>query len=75
MFTNSTLAAPKTQEPTVKYRAAKDLDFEALLIEGQNKRPEISIVTGDSDQSLNGLLRLREHFRDKMTADLGEEPK
>lgn len=56
----------------IKYRAGKDLNFEALLIEGQNKRPELSVVTGDSDSTMNGLLRLRENFVDKMTADLGE---
>jgi hypothetical protein len=57
----------------IKYRTGKDLNFEALIIEGQNKRPELSVVTGDSDSSMNGLLRLRENFVDKMTADLGEE--
>ena len=57
----------------VKYKAGKDLNFEQLVIEGQLKRPELSVVTGDSDENGNGLLRLRENFTDRMAASAGEE--
>ncbi len=57
----------------VKYRPAKDLNFEQLVIEGQLKRPELAVVTGDSDENGNGLLRLRENFTDRLAEDAGEE--
>jgi hypothetical protein len=60
-------------EPTVRYKAGKDLNFEQLVIEGQLKRPELSVVTGDSDEGANGLLRLRENFVDRMAEAAGED--
>lgn len=57
----------------VKYRAGKDVNFDELLINGQLKRPEIMVVTGNADQGTNGLLRLRENFIDRMAADFSEE--
>lgn len=68
--------APSEQEAGgagVKYKAGKELSFEELLIQGQLARPEIAVVTGNSQQGTNGLLRLRENFLDRMTADAGEE--
>lgn len=59
--------------PSVKYKAGKDLNFEQLVIEGQLKRPELSVVTGDSDENGNGLLRLRENFVDRMAEAAGED--
>ena len=68
------VAAPQAEkEPVVKYKAGKDLNFEQLIIEGQLKRPELSVVTGDSDENGNGLLRLRENFVDRMAEAAGEE--
>ena len=58
---------------TIKYKEGKALNFDELIIEGQMKRPELSVVTGDEDQDSNGLLRLREDFVDKMTVDASEE--
>jgi len=65
-------ATTKADEPKVKYKAAKQLDFEQLVIEGQLKRPELAVVTGDSDENGNGLLRLREDFKDRMALSSGE---
>jgi hypothetical protein len=62
-----------TPETKVKYKAGKDLNFEQLVIEGQLKRPELSVVTGDSDENGNGLLRLRENFVDRMAEAAGED--
>lgn len=67
---------PTTPAPAagkVKYKAAKDMNFEELLIEGQLKRPDLNVITGETEQGGNGLLRLRENFVDRMTADAGEE--
>ena len=55
------------------YEGGSKLDFEALLIEGQLKRAEVSAVTGDLDSQVEGLIRYREDFLDKMAMELGEE--
>ncbi len=66
--------APKAEPaPQVKYKEAKDLSFEEMLIQGQIRRPEISVVTGNSEQGADGLLRLRENFTDRIQMDAGEE--
>ena len=56
----------------VKYTAGKDVNFEELLIQGQLKRPEISVITGNVKQGADGLLRLRENFLDRVESDAGE---
>ncbi len=53
----------------------KNIQFESLLIQGQVQRPDISIVTGDGGNDLDGLLRLRSDFVDLMAMDAGEEIK
>ncbi len=68
---SSTLAFGEV-EKKAKFRKAQDLDFEKMLIEGDLKRPEVGVVTGDADERLNILLRLRGDFVDKMAKDLGE---
>lgn len=62
----------ETATGTVKYKKGKDVDFEELLIQGQVRRAEISVVTGDTNSNGDGLLCLRENFLDRMTADAGE---
>jgi hypothetical protein len=57
----------------IKYQAAKDLNFEKLVIDGSLKRPELAVVTGDSDETTNGLLRLREDFKDRVAQAAGED--
>lgn len=57
----------------VKYKTGKEINFEELLIQGQLKRPEIAIVTGNVDHAGDGLLRQRENFLDRIAIDNGEE--
>ena len=61
---------PKTN---VRYKAGKEVNFEELLIQGQLKRPEITVVTGNTQRGGDGLLKLRENFLDRITEDAGEE--
>jgi hypothetical protein len=68
-------ASAPAPAPKVKFKKGKDVDFEALVIQGQLKRPEIAVVTGDGGQGTDGLLRLRENFADRMAIDFGEEAK
>lgn len=64
------------EEPrNVKYREGKKIDFETLLIEGEGKKPELSVVTGNSGEKDLGLLKLRENFTDFIADDAGEEIK
>lgn len=57
----------------VRYRGAKEINFEKLLIEGELKRKQITVVTGNAQDGTDGLLRLRENFLDRVAMDAGEE--
>jgi len=59
--------------PKVSYKGGKDVNFEELLIQGQLKRPEVTVVTGNQGQGTDGMLRLRENFIDRLAEDAGEE--
>jgi hypothetical protein len=67
--------APAAAAPAanVKYKKGKDINFDELLIQGQLKRPELTVVTGNAAQGTDGLLRLRENFLDQTQKDIGEE--
>lgn len=65
--------AAEAPAPNVKYKKGKDVNFEELLIQGQLRRAEISVVTGDAQDGTDGLLRLRENFLDRVAVDAGEE--
>jgi hypothetical protein len=75
VLTTISLSAFAEESKTVKYREGKKIDFETLLIEGEGKKPELSIVTGNSGEKDLGLLKLRENFTDFIADDIGEEIK
>jgi len=56
----------------IKYKDAGRIDFESLLIEGERKKPEMSVVTGNIGEKDNGLMIFRENFEDMMANDFGE---
>jgi len=62
-----------TKNSKVKYKSVKEVDFDSLLIQGQMRRPELSIVTGDADDGTQGLLKLRKDFFDRAAVDFGED--
>ena len=63
----------KTKTKTkVRYRKSGRIDFESLLIEGERKRPEMSVVTGNVGEKDSGLLKFRKNFVDMISNDLGE---
>lgn len=68
-----TIAVAADEPARVKYRGAKEINFEKLLIEGELKRKQISVVTGNAPDGTDGLLRLRENFLDRVAVDVGEE--
>lgn len=57
----------------VKYKASKAVNFEELLIQGQLRRQEIAVVTGDTPAGTDGLVKLRENFLDRIADDFSEE--
>ncbi len=61
---------PKTQK--IKYKESGRIDFESLLIEGERKKPEMSVVTGNIGEKDNGLMVFRTNFQDMMANDFGE---
>lgn len=59
----------------VKYKKGKKINFESLLIEGEQKKPEMSVVTGNVGEKDLGLLKLRKNFNDYMANSSGEKIK
>lgn len=56
----------------VHYIKSKKLDFNSQTVEGILQRPETALITASESLSTNGILRLREDFLDKFSADIGE---
>lgn len=56
----------------VKYKSSGRIDFESLLIEGERKKPEMAVVTGNIGEKDSGLLKFRKDFLDVMADDFGE---
>ena len=71
--TNTAGTESPDKNAKVRYRKAKDVNLDELLIQGQLQRGEIAVVTGDAEDGTDGLLRLRENFLDRVASDAGEE--
>jgi len=56
----------------VKYKDSSRIDFESLLIEGERKKPEMSVVTGNLGEKDRGLMVYRTDFIDMISNDFGE---
>ena len=56
----------------IKYKESGRIDFESLLIEGERKKPELSVVTGNTGEKDSGLMVFRKDFKDMMANDFGE---
>ncbi len=75
IFTFGVFSIQAEETNKVKYRESKKIDFETLLIEGEGKKPELSVITGNSGEKDLGLLKLRDNFTDFIADDAGEEIK
>ena len=77
-FSFMALAAKETSKkqsaaPSVKIKApTKAENFDSQLVEGQVYRPDLSVVTGDTDSNSFGVIRLRANFEDHAKNDNGE---
>ncbi|MFT6630176.1 MAG: hypothetical protein ACJAS4_000110 [Bacteriovoracaceae bacterium] len=65
--------ASENVKKTVRYKSGKRIDFESLLIEGEKKKADYSVVTGNIGEEDLGLLKLRDNFTDFMANDAKEE--
>ena len=72
-FESTSFALDKTTQSKVKYKSAKRIDFQSLLIEGEKKKAQFSVVTGNMGEVDLGLLKVRENFHDFMKDDIREE--
>ena len=73
--TNSNSSEEKKEKIKVRYKKGGRIDFESLLIEGESKKPEMSVVIGNIGEKDTGLLRFRKDFTDMMARDFGESAK
>lgn len=71
--TKTAAEVPPVKQKKIKYKAGKQVDFDKQTIQGELRRPEISVVTGNEKTTDNGILRLREDFVDRITAHAAEE--
>lgn len=71
VFANET--PPPAESGKVIYKKGKDVNLDEMLIQGQLKRPDITVVTGNAGQDGDGLLKLRENYIDRLSIDFGEE--
>ena len=66
------LADENREGVKIKYKESSRIDFESLLIEGERKKPELSVVTGNTGEKDSGLMVFRKDFTDMMANDFGE---
>ena len=50
------------REVKIRYKNPKEMDFEELLIQGKLRRPNLSVITGSTENNDSNLLRLRKNF-------------
>jgi hypothetical protein len=69
LMSTTTFAA----KDTVKVKGpSKAENFDSQLVEGQIYRPDLSVVTGDTDSNSFGVIRMRANFDDHAKNDKGE---
>jgi hypothetical protein len=66
------LGVQAKEKAKVKYKTGKRIDFQSLLIEGEKKKAQFSVVTGNLGEVDLGLLKLRENFHDLMQDNVRE---
>jgi hypothetical protein len=73
LFSLSTSSFSKETVKKPRYKSGSRIDFESLLIEGEKKKADYSVVTGNLGEEDFGLIKLREDFLDLMALDSQEE--
>lgn len=60
--------AKATAKKNIKYTSTSE-SFDSQLVEGQIYRPDLSVVTGDTEADSFGVVRLRKNFEDHAKYD------
>ena len=60
------------EEPKVIYKEKTEIDFEAVDIEGQNKKPMQSLITETNRAIFNPLVKIRTNWNEEMTNSLSD---
>lgn len=68
-------ATKKVQPKTIKPKGENLLDFEAEVIEGEKKRPELFLDIKAGDGNIGSGLYLRPHFDDFFVVDKKRHPR
>lgn len=55
----------------IKYRETGRIDFESILVEGEKKKPEMAVVTGNVGEKDEGVMIMRSDFNESIAAELG----
>jgi hypothetical protein len=58
------------EEPTVVYKKETEIDFEAVDIEGQLKKPQGSLISENHRAIFNPLISIREEWNNEMLESL-----
>tara|TARA_A100001011_G_C14235371_1_gene810751 strand:- start:716 stop:943 length:228 start_codon:yes stop_codon:yes gene_type:complete len=66
------LSTAKADEPQVIYKDKTEIDFEAVELEGQLKKPHGEMIVERIKAEFNPLVPIREDFLKEMTQSLNE---
>ena len=72
LFFTSLFGTVYAQKTKVKYKTGKRIDFQSLLIEGEKKKADYSVVTGNLGEKDFGLLKMKKNFVNEMKFDAKE---
>ena len=64
-------ALAQDAEPAVKYKERTEIDFESVDVTGELVKPEGQLLLSRKKANFNPLIRLREHFDDRIRDTAG----
>ena len=59
-------------EPKIIYKEKTEIDFEAVDIEGRNKKPMQTLITETNRAIFNPLVKIRTSWHEEMTDSLND---
>ena len=66
------LSLVKAEEPNVVYKEKTEIDFEAVDIEGNIKKPNGQLISENARAIFNPLLNVRESWAKEMSESINE---
>ena len=65
-------ALAEDPEPTIIYKKKTEIDFEAVDVEGNLKKPQGSLISERKEIFFNPLVQIREHWSAEMTQSIND---